>query len=56
MTYSINQLISDDAPANYVQQFKTQLGTEYNIQLERHVIPQDLESMDYKEFLQKKDY
>lgn len=54
LTYSINQLISDDAPADYVQQFKIQFGAQYDVQLERHAIPKDFENMDYKDFLKER--
>ena len=54
LTYPINQLISDDAPADYVQQFKTPFGAKYDVQLERHAIPKDFENMDYKDFLKER--
>lgn len=55
LDYNTNIDISDDAPALYVERFKTKLGMySYTKHLENNAIPLGFENMTYFEFLEKR--
>lgn len=54
LDYVTNIDISDDAPILYIQRYKDKLGQEFTLHCENHALPEDFESMDYMEFLNKR--
>ena len=54
LDYVTNIDISDDAPNLYIQRYKDKLGSEFALHCENHALPENFESMDYMEFLNKR--
>ena len=54
LDYVTNIDISDDAPNLYIQRYKDKLGQEFALHCENHALPENFESMDYMEFLNKR--
>ena len=54
LDYVTNIDISDDAPNLYIQRYKDKLGSEFAVHCENHALPENFESMDYMEFLNKR--
>lgn len=44
----------DDAPELYIERYKEKLGDEYSKHCENHALPENFETMDYMEFLNKR--
>lgn len=55
LDYNTNIDISDDAPALYVGRYREKLGEEgYKTTCAQHALPENFESMQYMEFLEKR--
>lgn len=55
LDYATNIDISDDAPAEYISRYKTTLGEEsYKRHCKNHALPDDFESLEYMDFLDKR--
>ncbi len=54
LDYVTNIDISDDAPALYVQKYKDKLGDEYKTHCDNHALPENFETMDYMDFLNRR--
>lgn len=55
LDYATNIEISDDCPQNYVAKFREKLGEDgYAKACNDHALPQNFESMEYLEFLEKR--
>lgn len=55
LDYATNIVISDNAPQNYVAEFREKLGEEgYKTACAEHALPQNFESMSYFDFLEQR--
>lgn len=54
LDYVTNIDISDDAPAVYIERYKEKLGEEYKTHCNNHALPENFETMEYMEFLNKR--
>ena len=55
LDYATNIEISDKAPADYVNSYRQKLGEEgYKKACEQNALPENFETMEYPEFLEKR--
>ena len=54
LDYVTNIDIGDDAPADYIERYKENLGADYAKHCRNHALPDSFETMDYIEFLSQR--